>query len=65
MEEDTLIRRKCRRDIDRYREMARYSQTGWWEFNCSKNTYVCSENFYQLLGIECKELSTTEQERNE
>lgn len=60
MEEDTLIRRKCRRDIDRYREMARYSQTGWWEFNCSKNTYVCSENFYQLLGIECKELSTTE-----
>mgnify|MGYP003584997070 CR=1 FL=1 len=39
-----------RTDIDRYRDMSTYWQTGWWESNVKTKQYLISDNLKELIG---------------
>jgi hypothetical protein len=39
-----------RSDIDRYRDMSAYWQTGWWESNLKTKQYLISDNLKNLIG---------------
>src|SRR5574344_425574 len=46
-----------RTDLERYRDMAAVSQTGWWESNIVTRKYTFSENISKIFGIEGNQLS--------
>src|SRR5574344_919611 len=49
-----------RTDIDRYREMAKHKQIGWWESNLKTKTYRYSENIGEILGLKADTITFDE-----
>ena len=50
MEDKTELKKKIRTDIDRYKDMSAYWQTGWWESNIKTKQYLISDNLKELIG---------------
>ncbi|MCI1721075.1 MAG: ATP-binding protein [Bacteroidales bacterium] len=50
MEDKKEPRNSERSDIDRYRDMSAYWQTGWWESNLKTKQYLISDNLKNLIG---------------
>ena len=47
-------------DYEKYVQIAKMAQMGWWESDLKNQEYICSDFIVDLLGLESNRISFTE-----